>query len=222
MKVARFLETLPFNIRKSKFYLKTRPFEYDLNHIPYTLTITRTPTCSCIKRQDLWGLAGPILGCLDIKVWIWCPRKGSKKRDIVLWWLIKRFKCCLFLLLKPLGSFLVLNPQSFPWIDLWLTDIGKHFHINPKWRHTLPHTHACLKSEQFHQTWYCPVRFISASACFHHLCLKSCLLLMMFLPYYVERQEWGNTLNEKKFKTYKQQIISHTNLAISETEIMYK
>lgn len=148
MKVARYLETLPFNIRKSKSYLKTRPFEYDLNHIPYTLTITRTPTCSCIKRQDLWGLVGPILGCLDIKVWIWCPRKGSKKRDIVLWWLIKRFKCCLFLLLKPLGSFLVLNPQSFPWIDLWLTDIGKHFRINPKWRHTLPHTHACLKSEQ--------------------------------------------------------------------------
>lgn len=45
---------------------------------------------------------------------------------------------------------------------------------------------------------------------------------MMFLQDYVELQEWGNMLNEKKFKTYKQQIISHTNLTISETEIIYK
>lgn len=41
---------------------------------------------------------------------------------------------------------------------------------------------------------------------------------MLFLSDYVELQEWGNVLNEKKCKTYKQQIISHTNLTISETE----
>lgn len=41
---------------------------------------------------------------------------------------------------------------------------------------------------------------------------------MAFLLDYVELQEWGNILDEKNFKTYKQQIISHTNLTISETE----
>lgn len=44
---------------------------------------------------------------------------------------------------------------------------------------------------------------------------------MMFLPDYMELQEWGNILNEKKFKIYKQQIISHTNLTISKTENIY-
>lgn len=34
MTVARCMETLPFIIRKSKFYLKICPFECDLNHSP--------------------------------------------------------------------------------------------------------------------------------------------------------------------------------------------
>lgn len=87
-------------------------------------------------------------------------------------------------------------PTVFPQIDLWLTD-----------RRTFPHkpkveTHTCahscmpeMRKAQSDEMRSCQVNF---SQCLFHLCIKSCLLLMMFLPDYVELQEWGNILNEKR------------------------
>lgn len=56
-KVARYMEPLPFNIRKSKFSFKTHPLEHNLYHSPYTTPNQhqKPPTFLCIKRSKIFG-----------------------------------------------------------------------------------------------------------------------------------------------------------------------
>lgn len=88
------------------------------------------------------------------------------------------------------------TPTLFPQMDLQLTDRKTFAHKPRAETHTRTHSRTtAMREARSDKMRSCQVNF---SQCLSHLCIKSCLLLMMFLLDYVELQEWGNILNEKR------------------------
>lgn len=158
------------------------------------LTSTGTPHFSRNKgRHDLWEPVGLDLWCLVSQSPDLCRWKGSwscalRSRDLE--------RDCVFIIKAPVGFIPSCAPTIFSQTDLWLADIEDIATLAQS-GDTLVLTRTA-EPRAAPSDKVPPCRVNSASALFNPLCVKSCLLLMTFLPDYVELQEWGNILDEKE------------------------